>query len=148
VVAVLEPGVPTMVTDRCMRPAFLMGAFEVMATIIIARPEMPRLVVRPVLPPRRRRIVLEPRGPGLRSEVPARRMPMLHELRAVTQDDAEIDRGHHIRVDRGVPVGGRRRRQDGAGAKGGGEQKMPVHGSSPKVFSTMIEPALRHLNGA
>jgi hypothetical protein len=137
-----------MVADRRMRPAFVLRALEVVATIVVARPEMPHLMVRPVMPPRRRRIVLEPRGPGLRSEVPARRMPMMPELRAVTQDDAEIERGHPIRVSVRVPVGGRRRRQDGAGAKGGGEQKMPVHGSSPKVFSAMIEPALRHLNGA
>jgi hypothetical protein len=152
VVAALEPGVPTMVAGRGMRPASVLRALELMATIIVARPEvaativvarpevvaiiivarteMPHLTVRPVLPPRPRRIVLEPRGPGLRSEVSARRMSMMPELRAVTQDDAEIERGHHIWVDRGMPVGGCRRR------------------SSPKVFSTMIEPASRHLNGA
>jgi hypothetical protein len=147
-VAALEPGVPPVAAGRSMRPAFMMEALEVVATIIVARPEMPCLAVRPVLPARRRRIVLEPRGPGLRSEVPAWPMPMMVELRAVTQDDAEIERGHHIRWNRGVPVSGCRRRQDGAGAKGGGEQKMSVHGSSPKVFASMIEAASRHLNGA
>jgi hypothetical protein len=146
--AALEPGVPPVIAGWSMRPAFMMGAFEVVATIIVARPEMPCLAVRPVLPARRRRVVLEPGRPGLRSEVPARRMPMMVELRAVTQDDAEIERGHHIRGNRGVPVSGCRRRQDGAGAKGGGEQKMPVHGSSPKVFPSLIETASRHLNGA
>jgi hypothetical protein len=75
-------------------------------------------------------------------------MPMMPELRAVMQDDAEIERGHHIRMDRGVPVGGCWCRQEGAGAKRGSEEKMPVHGSSPNVCSTMIEPAARHLNGA
>jgi hypothetical protein len=146
--AMLEPVVPTMVAARSMRPAFVMGAFEVVATIMVAEPEMPRLAVRPLMPSRRRRIVLEPGRPGLGFEVAARRMPMMRELRAVTQNDAEIDRGHHIRVDRGVPVGGCWRRQDGAGAKRGSEKKMPVHGSSPKVFATMIQPASRHLNGA
>jgi hypothetical protein len=145
---VLEPVVPTMMADRRMRPAFVMAAFEVVATMMVAGPEMPRPVVRPVMPPRRRRIMLEPGRPGLRFEVPARRMPMMPELRAVMQDDAEIERGHHIRVDRGVPVGGCWCRQEGAGAKRGSEEKMPVHGSSPNVFSTMIDPAARHLNGA
>jgi hypothetical protein len=146
--AVLEPVVPIMVTARSMRPTFVMGAFEVVATIMVTEPEMPRLVMRPVVPARPRRMVLDPRRPRLRLEVPARRMPMMRELRSVTQHDAEIDRGHHIRVDRGRAVGGCWRRQDGAGAKRGGEQKIPVHGSSPKVFATMIQPASRHLNGA
>lgn len=132
VAAVLEAVVPTMVAGRCMRPALVMGALEVMPTLMVAGPEMPRLVVRPVMPPRRRGIVLEPGRPGLRSEVPARRMSMIHELRAVMQDDAEIERGHHIPVNRGVPVGGCRRRHDGPGAKRGSEQKMLVHGLPPK----------------
>jgi hypothetical protein len=136
--AVLEPLVPAMVADRGMRPAFVMRPFEVVSTMMVARPEMPRLVGRPVMPPRRRRMVLEPGGPGLRSEVPSRRMPMMHELRTVAQDDAEIERGHHIGVSQAVPVGRCRRREDGAGAERGGDKKMPVHGSSPKVFSSRM----------
>ena len=53
---------------------------------------------------------------------------MMHELRAVMQDDAKIQRGHHIRVDRDGPVGRCRRWQHGDGAKRDGEKKMSVHG--------------------
>jgi hypothetical protein len=137
-----------MVTAWCVRPAFAMRVLEMVSVTIVAEPEMPRVVVRRLMPPRPARMVLEPERPRLRSQVPARRMPMMHELRAVVQDNAEIQRGHHIRVPRGVPVGGSRRRQDRAGAKRGSDKHMPVHGSSPKAFLSVIEPASRHLNGA
>jgi hypothetical protein len=55
---------------------------------------------------------------------------MLHERRAVLQDDAKIQRGHHIR-DRDGPVGRCRHRQHGEGAKRDGDKKMSVHGWSP-----------------
>ena len=159
-IAVLEPAVPTIVADRSISPAFAMGVLEAVTMIIVAEPEMPRavvrrlmppprrilleavtmiivaepemprVVVRRLMPPRPRRMVLEPGWPRLRSEVAAWPMPVMHDLGAVMQVDAEIERGHHIRVDRGVPVGGCLGRQHGDGAKRDGEKKMPVHGSS------------------
>lgn len=149
----------TMVAGRRMGPAFAVAAveavaiivarpLEVMAVTIVAEPEMPRVVTRRLMPPWPARMVLEPVRPRLRSKMAARRMPMIHKLRAIVQNDAEVERGHHIRVPRTVPVGGCRRWQDGAGAKRGSEKKMPVHGSSPIVFSSMMEPAWRRLNGA
>jgi hypothetical protein len=147
VVPVPEPVVLIVVAGGGMGPAFALamvkavaiivaGPPEVMAVVIVAQPEMPRVVLRRLMPPWPARMVLEPGRPRLRLEVPARRMPMMPELRAVMHHDAEIERGHHIRVDRGMPVGGCWRRQEGAGAKRGSDEKMPVHGSSPNVLST------------
>jgi hypothetical protein len=91
---------------------------------------MPRAVLLPLVPAGLRRMVLELGWPRLRSEVAARRVPMMHQRGAVMQDDAEIQRGHHIRAERRVPVGGCRCRQHGNGAERDSEKKMPVHGSS------------------
>ena len=151
--------VTTMVAGWCVGPAFAVAVVEAVAIIvarplemvavtIVAEPEMPRVMTWRLKPPWPARMVLEPVRPRLGAKVAARRMPMIHKLRAIVQDDAEIERGHHIRVPRGVPVGGYWRWQDGAGAKRSSEKKMPVHGSSPIVFSSMMEPAWRHLNGA
>lgn len=96
----LEIGVGARLTARCMYPALAMAVVEVMAAItvaeplelvttIIVAPEVPRVAVRR-MPARPSRMVLEPGRPRLRSEVPARRMPMIDDLRAVMQDDAEI----------------------------------------------------------
>jgi hypothetical protein len=164
VAAVLEPVVPTGVAHRSVPPAFVMVALEVGAMTIVARPEMPCVVAarllpaRPVparlvparsVPARPRRIVLEPLRPGLWFEVPARRVSMMHERRAIMQEDAEVQRGHHIRVRGGVPVGGCRRRQHGDGAKRDGEKKIPVHGSSfTSVHKHAQKPATGRLNGA
>ena len=126
-VAVLEPVVPTRVAGRSIYPAFVMAVLEVGAMVIVARPGMARAVVPRLVPARARRIVLELGWPRLRSEIPARRMPMMHERRGVMQDDAKIQRGHHIR-NRDGPVGRCRGRQHGDGAKRDGEKKMSVHG--------------------
>jgi hypothetical protein len=98
-IVVAKPGFPRLVM------------LETAAMIIIGKPEVSRLVMPPLMPPRSGCIVLELGRPRLRSEVAAPRVPMMHELRAVALDDAEIERVHHIRVDRCVPVGGCRRRQ-------------------------------------
>ena len=171
VAPVPEPVVLIVVAGRPMRPAFALavveaaaimvagplevravtiaaGPLEVIAVAIVAEPEMPRVVMRRLMPPRPARMVLEPGRPRLRSKIAARRMPMIHELRAIVQNHAEIERGHRIRVPRGVPVGRCCRWQNGAGAERGSENKMPIHGSSPVVFSSMMEPATRRLNGA
>lgn len=122
VVSVLVPEVPRRVADRCMQPASGVPTPEVVAMIAVAQSEMTRLVRPPVVPPRPWWMVLELTGPGPRFKMPAGRV-VVHELRPVAQDDAKIERGHHIRVDRAVPVGGCRPRQDGEGAKRRREQK-------------------------
>jgi hypothetical protein len=132
----LELGAIRRRMHRASRAAIL----EVVSMIMVPESEMTRLVMPRLVPPwlvpaRRRRIVLEPKRPRLRFEVPAGRLVMMDELRAVTQDDADVERGHQIRVNRAVPMGRRRRRQDGDGAKRGGEQKMLTHGSSPNKVS-------------
>ena len=118
--AVLVSEVPRRVADRRTQPACGVPTPEVVVTV--AQSEMTRLVRPPVVPPRPWRRVLELTGPGPRFEMLTGRV-VVHDLRPVAQDDAKIERGHHIRVDRAVPVGGCRPRQDGEGANRRCEQK-------------------------
>lgn len=126
---------------RRMQKALVMALLElVVPTIGIMPAVMSGLVMPEVVPARWRRIVLEPERPRLRLEVPVRRVVVMDDLRTVAQDDAKVERGHQIRVNRAVAVSRSRRRQEGSDAERRGEQERLMHGSSPETCS-QADPA-------
>jgi hypothetical protein len=123
------------------------GCAEPRPVVAITPMELPRAMIPRSVPARARRVVLDVAGPRLRSEVPFGVVVMMYHLGTIAHDDADAERGCHIRVHRAVPVRRRRRGDDGQGAKGGREQKLPTHGSSPCKWSqACVEPASRRLN--
>ena len=69
---------------------------------------------------------------------------MTHHLVAITQDDAEAERGARIPARQVRPVRLGRRLADGQGAEGGREQKLPTHGCLPTSFGKRA-PSLHHV---
>ena len=105
---------------------------EHMAAVIV-KPETLHLAMPRLVPARERRMA-EAAGPRLRPQVPPGMLIMAHHLGAITQDDAEAERGAHIRACKVGPVRLGRRLAGSQGAEGGREQKVPTHGCLPTSF--------------
>jgi hypothetical protein len=96
-------------------------------------PETLHLAV-PRLVPARERVMAEAAGPRLRPQVPPVVAIVTHHPGAITQDDAEAERGARVPVRHIRPVRLGRRLADRQGAEGGREQKVPTHGCLPTSF--------------
>ena len=92
---------------------------EHMAALIV-KPEALHLAM-PRLVPARERVMAEAAGPRLRPQVAPGVVIMVHHLGAIAQDDAEAERGSHIRACKVGPVRLGRRLAGGQGAEGGRE---------------------------
>jgi hypothetical protein len=109
--------------------------------VAIVKPEHVAAVVEPEalhlamsrLVPARERGMAEPAGPRLRPQVPPV-VIVTHHFGAITQDDAEAERGPRIPVRHIRPVRLSRRLANRQGAEGGREQKVPTHGCLPTSF--------------
>jgi hypothetical protein len=109
---------------------------------VIAKPEPVAAVMEPEplhlampwLVPARERVMAEAAGPRLRPQVPPGVAIVTHHPGAITQDDAEAERGARVTVCHIRPVRLGRRFADREGAKGGSKQQVPTHGCLPTSF--------------
>jgi hypothetical protein len=124
-----EPVAPVIAKPEPVAVA-IVKAEHVAAAVV--KPEALHLAM-PRLVPARERGMAEPAGPRLRPQVPPV-VIVAHHFGAITQDDAEAERGPHIPVREVRPVRLSRRLADRQGAEGGREQKVPTHGCLPTGF--------------
>ena len=116
------PGVPAM------------GAME------MPRSGTPRLVPDwswRMIQARSRRMIQKPPGPGLRPEMPCRRITVRHDLRRVVHDDREAERGEGMGLTRTVAVRRGRRRDHGHGTESRGQQQHHTHRLPPCLVASM-----------